>query len=455
MVIQGLMASQMSMISTAVSNYSAKTEQANADFSATLNQNLKSEQKVETSTKKETVNNQPVDKNSEVSTAKVQNQNTNEKEQTVNTKADNTSSKEVMDDAVVDEELVENIEVLISNCIEIITQMLAITPEELEQMMTDLDMQPVDLLSQEGLTQIFLQQNGFHDVTDLLINQDAQVQLNDLLQTVKTAIIDADIKTPVEEFSSILHNFYEGKQDALQTQEINPKRQNDNSKAVKADVKEDDTSDAKTVSNNETKIEVHSSKKEDSKSGFDTKNDNLKPSMDTFIEHLVQAKPVTEASMEMSLERLTQYRDIVNQIVEQIKINISETHTTMQMNLNPENLGKVQVAVTSKNGVMNAQFMVQNEAAKEAIENQMNVLIKTFDEQGLKVEAVEVSVGDFSFNDNMSQQMSEGKEENHQGHQERRRITLEEAINMNDLTEDEQLIVDMMEINGNQVDFTA
>ena len=41
----------------------------------------------------------------------------------------------------------------------------------------------------------------------------------------------------------------------------------------------------------------------------------------------------------------------------------------MEMQLNPENLGKIYVQVTAKEGVVTAHLAVQNEIVKECIKN--------------------------------------------------------------------------------------
>lgn len=89
--------------------------------------------------------------------------------------------------------------------------------------------------------------------------------------------------------------------------------------------------------------------------------------------------------------------DIVNQVIEQVKVTLGKETTTMQMQLNPENLGKVLISVTSKNGVMTANFTVQTEEAKEALQSQMYSLREAIESRSLKVDAVEVEVSDFAF----------------------------------------------------------
>ena len=46
----------------------------------------------------------------------------------------------------------------------------------------------------------------------------------------------------------------------------------------------------------------------------------------------------------------------------------------LEMSLNPESLGKVNLNITSKDGVMTAQITTQNEVSKEALESQLQIL---------------------------------------------------------------------------------
>lgn len=89
--------------------------------------------------------------------------------------------------------------------------------------------------------------------------------------------------------------------------------------------------------------------------------------------------------------------NIVNQVVEQIKVTMGRETTSMQLQLNPESLGKVLISVTANHGVMTANFTVQSEEAKEALQSQMFSLREALESRNLKVDAVEVEVSDFAF----------------------------------------------------------
>ena len=63
--------------------------------------------------------------------------------------------------------------------------------------------------------------------------------------------------------------------------------------------------------------------------------------------------------------------DIVNQVIDQIKLTSGKELTSIEVMLNPERLGSVHVTVSAKNGILTAQIAAQNEQVKTALENQM------------------------------------------------------------------------------------
>ena len=142
--------------------------------------------------------------------------------------------------------------------------------------------------------------------------------------------------------------------------------------------------------------------------------------------------------------------DIATQIIDQVKLQIRPDNTRMELQLNPENLGKVELEITSKNGELSAKLNVQNDQVKEAVESQMQVLRETLEAQGLKVENIEVTVAEFGFRFQDEQGNAE------QFRQQQRRNG---TIHLDDSETEEQSFSDvsevMKELNGNSVDYVA
>ena len=112
-----------------------------------------------------------------------------------------------------------------------------------------------------------------------------------------------------------------------------------------------------------------------------------------FTEHLAEAFETSAGERTPSAGSLMTH--IVDQVVNQVKIRMMPETTSMELMLHPESLGRVSLQVTAAGGATKAMLIVENQMAKEALESQMITLKETFEEQGLKVDAVEVTVSEF------------------------------------------------------------
>ena len=156
------------------------------------------------------------------------------------------------------------------------------------------------------------------------------------------------------------------------------------------------------------------------------------------------------------------YESIIRQVAEQIHVQVTADTSSMEMQLNPESLGRLTLSVELKQGMMTAKFIAENEQVKEAIESQAAVLREDLDRQGVKVEAIEVAVETHEFERNLEQgqQQSQAEEEarNEQSRRNSRRNLnldiLEEEEDL-ELTEAEDLAAKIMRENGNTMDYFA
>lgn len=147
---------------------------------------------------------------------------------------------------------------------------------------------------------------------------------------------------------------------------------------------------------------------------------------------------------------------IIEQIVRQIRVSVTDTTSTMEMQLNPERLGKVLLTISAKEGMMTANFTVQTEEARLALESQMYQLRDTLEQKEIKIEAVSISVSDFSFAqgggddaDSKNLEQGDGKSRRFQFED-----SEEEAQEASD-KEAERVRKSVMRDHGGSVDFTA
>ena len=140
---------------------------------------------------------------------------------------------------------------------------------------------------------------------------------------------------------------------------------------------------------------------------------------------------------------------VVEQIVEQVRVHMNQDATSMELQLYPEHLGKIQIHVVSKDGVMTARIAAETEQAKQAIENGLANLKEAFEQQDLKVEAVEVMVSTAGFEKGQDQQ--ETPEQKRTGGKTGKLVysdTEEEEL-------EEQAETERMRMTGSSVSYTA
>ncbi len=152
--------------------------------------------------------------------------------------------------------------------------------------------------------------------------------------------------------------------------------------------------------------------------------------------------------------------DLIEQIAENVRVSIVEGTSSMEMQLNPENLGKVYLQITSDEGVIHARMAASNEAVKTILEAQLADLRQNLNQAGVKVDAIEVTVASHEFEKNLEQNQSgekkQGERQEEQHLSRRRNLNVSSLDELSGLmTEEETLVAQMMRDNGNSVDLTA
>lgn len=151
--------------------------------------------------------------------------------------------------------------------------------------------------------------------------------------------------------------------------------------------------------------------------------------------------------------------DIIHQINDYLKQNQSFKLTQMEIQLNPENLGNVLINVSTKAGVVSATIQVQNETVKQVMENQMVQLKDSMNQQGIKVEAVEVTIESHEFERNLDERGSDQEAQYEAALKKaQRRIRLmgdETVEELDAFPEEEQLTIEMMRMQGNSLNYTV
>jgi len=352
---------------------------------------------------------------------------------------------------------------------------LNLTSEGLDQLLADQGMSTVDLLGQENLQQLVLANSGEPNLLATLTDESLANTMKQLLQTVEGIKTEANMQLSTEQIKAFLTKLELPVETQVQTQ-TTTKAVISNEQMLVSGGAEETLDKANTVNvakDDEEQIPTEKNTSKDNSAGVaklteekgsdtgaqtDANRDGNKElkaedRFQTFVDNLVKVSPGTQVEFSNKLGQVTELRDIANQIIERIKVSIQPDQTSMELQLNPENLGKVNLSIQSKNGVLTAQFVVQNELSKEAIENQLHTLRETLNNQGIKVEAIEVTVSTYAFEQNTSE--GSDSQTDAQKNRSGKHISLDDALNMTDLSEEESNKEDITGILGSQIDYSA
>ncbi len=317
----------------------------------------------------------------------------------VNSKADN---KDVTDTV---KEVCEDIK-------DAIKEEFDVSDEDIKVAMELLGLTALDLLSTAKVAELIEQLTGT-DALTLITNEDMMQSFNNIINVVDEA--NADIASMLgvktEEVGIVL-----GQNDIAPVVNSEDTAKQDNVK--ESDAKNADDNINQTVDNQESLSEVLA-KKITTESDGKAKNNmsesneaNNKVTYADVADNMISN--ITDTFADIITEDISTVKeaDIVNQVIDSVKLMASRELTSMEVMLNPEHLGSVHITVTARNGIVSAQIAAQNEQVKTALENQMVTLREQFESQGLKVDAVEITVMAHSFEagQNFGQSESERKQ---------------------------------------------
>ncbi|MBO4414953.1 MAG: flagellar hook-length control protein FliK [Lachnospiraceae bacterium] len=383
-----------------------------------------------------------------------------------------------------DDDCVKALEIL-NTLMQGIAQILDTTLQNLQGCYEELNIEPSEMFTVTSIQMTVVTFEGLSDTSDLLVNSDAFDLFNKINEFVQSVFDEAGID--MSDFQDIIKSdmFAEfiGPVETGNAEEILQKFTFDeNGKLIIPEKNEENVKPAavETADNDEPfTVEVNVDKNvyrngNNEQQGTGTGNNEnfesgktsapAKTSRDTkttvtpaqsFIQGLENALQVTDIDMPVA-EGVT-VRDIVYQVVDAIRVNISNESTSLEMNLNPENLGRVSLNIQSRDGVMTAQITAENDTARAAIESQLQILKDNIEAQGVRVEAIEVTVSSFSFSDsrNAESDAREHPENNSRVGRAGRASGTSDSDEIEDISAEERLEKEVMEQNGSTVSYTA
>ncbi len=375
---------------------------------------------------------------------------------------------------VTDAELTKAIEEMGNELISQIADTFKLSEEDVVNAMQVLGLMATDLFNPAALTQLVTQLSGQEDTADLITDSDIYTSLQDLMEgaeSMKMGLMN-EFNLSEEEVQTALDQAGESFKNSLDKavisespevvvpletiKEAEPVMEKPQKAETKAPVSEAFT-DTADFEEKPPEVTVSTSKEGQTKGNLDqgAGSSNL---FNQVMNNIADAAEQVADQSQVSYTDRAQMEDIIRQITDKITISAKAEETSMELALHPASLGNVNVLLTSgKDGIV-AKFTAQNQIVKEAVESQMIQLQQKFDEQGIKVTSIEVTIASHGFEQNLDQQGDRGARQSGEGQKARglRRINLSElADDEEPESEAEKIAVQMMAANGNSVDFSA
>lgn len=379
---------------------------------------------------------------------------------------------------------------------EILKDELGVSDEQVEDAMSILGLQWMDLLNPASLSQLVTQLTGTEDACSLLMseeftnimqNTDALVQnLSETLGISKDewvalqnqlAELTADFNETVDmadggvqemapqtdatitsQDTTVMAATVQMTHTTEETQNVQPEEETEDATPV---IQVNASEDAQTENN--VSENASGEMGEPAAQSQKTKESSVNEHAQN-MEFQVRAEQQTVAPEEVNkvASRTTiDVQDIMNQITEFAKVNLSPENSSIEMQLNPENLGKVYLHIAAtKEGNITAELAVSSETVKTALEAQIADLRTSLNQQGIKVDAVEVTIASHEFERNLEQNAAgeeqQGSQREESGRTAGRRLFRGELDELSGLmNEEEALAAQIMKDHGNTMDVTA
>lgn len=366
---------------------------------------------------------------------------------------------------IPEEKLEEAMEVLgtvANRLIRQLAELLGKSPEEIQGIMDDLGMKLTDILDAGDFTRLFLATAGVEEPTALVTEEELYETYQDLMGQLDAAVKESaeTLELEPEQINVVLNRqLPEG--NVSQASEERPldefgKPQEPEAGSPVIPDQSVQGADEGTATEPEEKDASGEKQEQAGERSANSVREQAGSLLSQELKGAAQPENPVQTAYSTGSAWDVDTQNIMRQIMDYMKVNLGADLSSVEMQLHPANLGTLQIQVATKGGVVTANFITQNEAVKAALESQMIQLQQQFDEQGVKVDAIEVTVQTHQFEQNLEQGRGSGRGDQEPAKKQRvRRLDLSGELVMEELEAEDTLTADLMKANGNTVDYTA
>ena len=342
----------------------------------------------------------------------------------------------------------------LASVVQSIADTLNVPVEAVKESIENLNLDVTDVLDTKNIPLIVADVNNLSDVSEIMMDENLSEDVKELIGEVNETLdgLAREIGSTVEELKADIDRF------AGERMSTDYSNRSYNESETVTETRIDSAANPTPVIEVEGKNNTGDDTQGRAKSDGDSGNNNTLNFAQTVIDNL---KAVTEAKVNENTSdfgRTISAQDIYEQVMSNLKLTMKADMTQMEMELHPASLGNVRVQVAAKDGVITASFTTENESVKAALETQVLTLKNQLEEQGIKVEAVEVTVGSHAFERNLSENgEGSGNPEGENNKSKPRSIDLSRLSedDIESLGDEDRVTADMMAREGNTVNYLA
>lgn len=359
------------------------------------------------------------------------------------------------------------------NVVDAISEKLGVSADDIKNALDELGLTVFDLLNPKNLATVVAELTGATNTMELLVSTDFQELLGSIGQMGSDLMKQLNIQMDqMDELVAQMNALDENQAIDIDTSMLKDENVQNQPMVEEAALSTAEEPEAKVVVEDlrgaaEGQEEASSFVKAvegadqekstmDLSSGSENGNRMMSDGQNVLYQNLENAVQGDEAAGTIRYSDIDVF-DIIEQVARNVRVVLESDITTMEMQLNPENLGRIYLHVSSKEGTVHAQIAAQNEIVKEALEMQVATLRENLSQAGVKVDSVEVTIASHEFERNLEQN-EQGQQQNPDESKKapRRNLKLDSLDELSGLmSEEEALVAQIMRDNGNSVDFTA
>lgn len=388
---------------------------------------------------------------------------------------------DVSESEPIDEEVETAVEDAVEEIMQEVEETLEVSEEELLDVLEQLGLQPIDLLNPDNMASIMMALTGEDSTIQLVMDEEMYLTLQDLMQMVDektqellsaTGLSDEELEAVLDQLKLLIDQQLAMEDNTMNEAQILPfeaaqegvdSQEGEVPVMVKEDADMQDTQAAEIAQDSTESVVKNAETGKSEDSLFQQQQQNMQ-SFQNMSEEIAQL--AEESKLQGAGTPSTE--SILKQLADYVKIHNGKELTEMELQLHPASLGNVKVMLATKGGVVTAQLTTENEIVKNAIESQVSQLKQNLEEQGVRVEAIEVSVASHQMERNLEQNAGERQNQEQAEEASGIRRIRKTSINLNSFEDTDELLeemtgaddatkiaMEMMAIGGNRMDLLA